>query len=1266
MADQVDLTADSDNRYDAFIRSLRPYINAEKGITDSNTSPIVDSTDMSTSESAQKLSVPPTKGFDESNNAFRERDIDYYTDPTAQPNRMKAERITWDEAKATSMHLLYFVTSPFMAIPQYGQAGAVERYKGDPRIEEAIAKTTKEHPFLGRAAESFIVGTNSFMRHLMPTWRETGEDMQKPGFGATMAERIIPEAPTIVKQTMALTLDLGTDPTISIGLPALKTVQRGLQVTRAQVRAGIIPEIDPISAGINELLLITPLQRSDELRYLAAQAGAGDKDAFEELIRIVDSNEYQEIMRDILTEERVQFEARIAKDFSLEPAQIVAKETARLTEEFKKGLVDPKLQERVDLMKAQGIPVREITKDMKALTKEVEEEIAAQKLPRKIRKQIKKAAIESTKKQGAALYNEFVLENIELSKLNNREFFSDLVESGALYKIFKLNKGVITKDNLTEAIKALAQSYYDLYNRKVRPLQTTESVKIRAQNVEFQKMMNWKMGETWNDATIFAARATILSLKDELLDLAVKMTGTADPYHTLAFTQTADILKTLYTNLLGAGREAGLALKAFQYELGDIVSMRSVKEAVQLVGQIQDMGIDRVAHIMGTKLLEAEKAGFALTYLRNGVRVWRKGEDALFEAYVNGNLWAITTSLKNILSTSTMVAIQPLERYATLPVGNWDAISEGNKLVVGMAEGTKDVFMYWKDKVVQSKIAGRVLPEKAQDAARFRLLGIESKYPTEYLDPLGFLRNGEAIAAHEYLQIMKRKNISSINFGLDPSAPWGKVVDAVGRFTRVPGTALTYQDAAFKMIGYRMGIRDKAYRQAARYAGDDWVTKGVMYKRAVDNPAPEVLAAGKRMADYVTFQTQLEGLWRISQSLAQARYTRWFFPYYRTPVNLIKTGAERTPLGYLKALDNMLRGNPREAQLAAARATMGSIAAGVIIATIDEKNIIGGYEYNSPYGRSMRQQKRLPYSIRFGNTWITYEGIDYLRATLGLVASYKRLMAQLDLQDPDDVNRAWGATSAIVGAFAQVSMDQRWLDELGSLLYFVEAARSGDVGLVSSLSAEAGRIAGASVVPASKLLAAYNKAFVDENFRIAEGFIQNFYKEIPGLSSTLPSYKDLEGNDLVWHETLGPDLIHRAYEFVMPFKLRPNPTDVVRYELYNNPIEFPPIKRIAHGVKLTPTEKVKIQEYTGKGVGGAPTLFEAFETAILSNFYQNATKQGKAAILQNVYDSYRTTATNYLIMESKQFSTSRDSLYNRIIEKREYEKSLFVPEETVR
>jgi hypothetical protein len=120
-----------------------------------------------------------------------------------------------------------------------------------------------------------------------------------------------------------------------------------------------------------------------------------------------------------------------------------------------------------------------------------------------------------------------------------------------------------------------------------------------------------------------------------------------------------------------------------------------------------------------------------------------------------------------------------------------------------------------------------------------------------------------------------------------------------GEIVRIPTRALLAEDEFFKTLNYRAEINTRAVRLAINEG-----LKGRAFRDRVAElkakPTPSMQAGAHEYALYQTFQNQLGPIGRIVMRLRDTIPGMYLIlPFIRTPANLIKYGAERTPFGLL-------------------------------------------------------------------------------------------------------------------------------------------------------------------------------------------------------------------------------------------------------------------------------------------------------------------------------------------------------------------------------
>jgi len=268
--------------------------------------------------------------------------------------------------------------------------------------------------------------------------------------------------------------------------------------------------------------------------------------------------------------------------------------------------------------------------------------------------------------------------------------------------------------------------------------------------------------------------------------------------------------------------------------------------------------------------------------------LFARTRNAVLENYINGLLSNPKTQLVNIAGNTSAILTSIFERaYAGFKNEGIDGVQgrEVYHLLVGMNEARKDALSMFM----------KAFREGPSD------FSIKNDFSKPY-----------------------QRAISKENFGA--SGNLGRVIDWVGDKVNIPGRLLMSADEVFKAINYRGEVRAlahrKAYKDVAEQLGYHPKTDaeralvvekyGKMFEE--NNLPQEILDGAKDFARKNTFTNdlgsttiigrngkpqQVAGFSASIRNAIEAEPTglgKVLIPFFQTPVNLIKYGAERSPI----------------------------------------------------------------------------------------------------------------------------------------------------------------------------------------------------------------------------------------------------------------------------------------------------------------------------------------------------------------------------------
>lgn len=684
------------------------------------------------------------------------------------------------------------------------------------------------------------------------------------------------------------------------------------------------------------------------------------------------------------------------------------------------------------------------------------------------------------------------------------------------------------------------------------------------------------------------------------------------------------------------------SLAARAMKTGDVVTQQAVQEGINLLGHMDEMA-KAIADGAGDdviKALTAGKSGAASldTVLMSEVSSFKIGDkgalarlnsefvsqldsphkmmrfvqgmktvsdanknvwDGAYKVFIHSVLSGPQTHVANTVSNTAYMMMQPITTFVSAvpkllyaPKEALATIDSARQMVHGMVESFGDALKL---------------------SVRFNSVQ-EGKLATK------FRYDNRLFRGHEAVEMLGGK-LDKFGYGFD-----GRAADALTHLSAwKPGDWLMREDFFFKTMNYRMSARVEAANKARQMVKDGLSTDfKSAFARALDDPTEMAVQRGLDFATVNTFQKQLGETGGAIRLALQGPGLRWFFPFFRTQLNLVKIGAEHSPLGYFKVLNDMAKGSTQAAELAFTRASMGSAMMMYVVNNVDASSITGTWEKGSAYDDLMRSVGAPEYSIKFGDKWYDYSRIEPLRYVLGMAANYKRALDNLDLSVPENLNTLNVLGSITVEPFAKVSMDNRFLVTLNSVINMIQDLRKGSV---SEAGANAAKRLVSSFVP--NALRQFNSQYVDPTFREADNFIARSLSKIPGMSSVLPPHRNLFGDPIVTPEGLGPDILS-------PVAVHSRKYNAIVEEIQRigMPLERP--DREVFGVRLNDEEYSKYAELAGKGSPryGLPPVEQTLKELIISNEYKSASDKDKRELLKYFIGLHRKSAREILVSES--------------------------------
>lgn len=657
-----------------------------------------------------------------------------------------------------------------------------------------------------------------------------------------------------------------------------------------------------------------------------------------------------------------------------------------------------------------------------------------------------------------------------------------------------------------------------------------------------------RRGQAFNAEEAFAARTLLAESADDLV-VAAKAARAGSVAERVAFQQALARHVAVQEQVAGLTAEAGRALAQFRM----VASSGRGREAA--LRRLLDSGMTADPETLARMIDEAaEQSGDLATVMKVARAAWKPSTwDKFMEVWINGLLSGPRTHVINV--TSNIV---------TSFMGNAE---NALAALIGAARmGENRVFL--------------------------------AEVPARVRGSFEGIWGGLALARDAFLE---RPNAAGlVKLENRPGAIGGWPGDVV----RVPGRLLSAEDAFFKSVATAAELRSLANRRA--------ITRGLRgraRRRFVDellaNPPEDLAEAARSFADYSTFTDALGEKGRAVQQLLRAiPALKLVIPFMKTPTNIIKYAAERTPFGLLmRDVRDRFRagGATRDIQIARMMVGTGIMAGAAIL--VDQDMITGSGPSDPARKADLYNTGWQPYSIKIGDTYYSYGRLEPFAMLLGVTADFAQLRQEMGEEESDAI------AGLIVGSVSRNLLSKTWLSGLSDMANaLTDPARYGERWTT--------RLAG-SLVPA---VVAEVERQADPELREARNWIDSIYARVPGLSSRLPYRLNVWGEPVSLEGGLGPDAISPIY--VSRDRDDPLMQEVVRLGLG---LRMPP--RDIMGVEMTPAQYGRFVVMAGR------TARVALVQIIQSPGYLRAPDFARAEIIRGVIERSREAARGYTILE---------------------------------
>jgi hypothetical protein len=661
----------------------------------------------------------------------------------------------------------------------------------------------------------------------------------------------------------------------------------------------------------------------------------------------------------------------------------------------------------------------------------------------------------------------------------------------------------------------------------------------------------WKPGTSWNAEELVAIRGVLREKTTAVMDAQKLLkTGGNSTQNLIKLELALKEQAAVQEMVHGLTAEAGRGLRSFRQQAFEVLKANDTEKMEQLLKKIRGRtDTEKIAEMLGH--LDPSDPIAVNRFIQQLYKP--KAMDYLTELFYNSILSGPKTHIVNMISNTVNAIMSPIERmgsvFADIPL----SLIQGRARTHFLNEIPADV---WG--------AVRGLPE-------------------------GF---------RQFAYVIKN------GISLDEVSKWEFKQKAfkgtLGTVINMPSRFLEGADQLMKAVNIRAALNATAHRLASMEK-----LKGKAFEERVaellSNPTESMLKEAQRVAEYRLFR-QEPG--KFGQTLMNIRDTvdiggikplRFVFPFVRTPMNLVKYGLERTPLGFLnpELWKNLAKKSP-EAADQIARAMIGTIGLGALTWYCAEGKITGAPPRNAAERERFYREGKQPYAIRVGDVWVSYQRLEPFNQLLSQTSMLSDMISNNDKGMMEKL-------ADLANTFGQNFVSQSYMSSVSDL-----------IDMLSEPERYAGnwlnRFAASMAVPFSGAVKTAAQ-IADSTVRDPQNMWETIKANIPGLSQSVQAKLTALGEDVT-----------RTSPAWFPVNITPVEETVLSQELERLKFNIGMASTTISNIKLTDEEQREYQELVGK------TIKDDLQKLMVDPAYWTATDDEKNKML----DSTVTAARNYV------------------------------------
>lgn len=635
-----------------------------------------------------------------------------------------------------------------------------------------------------------------------------------------------------------------------------------------------------------------------------------------------------------------------------------------------------------------------------------------------------------------------------------------------------------------------------------------------------EQLLSRLPGQAMNAEQALAARQILAKSSEEMTVLAERAAVNGGAEDLERFHRALLRHAAIQEQVTGATAEAGRALNQFR-----ITAQASAVRADVLQAVLENKtSLTKIAQ----GILDLQHDPAALNKFARDA--WKPTNgDKLLELYYAAMLSGPQTHAANILGNSIAAGLQPVEHALASVLGG---VRAGARKLVGKQT---------EDRVLMSEVGSR-----AVGILQGTREGLKSGFKT--------LTTGETSDAVTKVEMLHQRAISGVK----------------GEIIRAPLKALAAEDEFFKAIARRMEISAMAVRKA-RGEGLRGDAAKARIAELTENPTDKMMAQAGEYARYMTFQNKLGPVGtKLMGATNDMPILKLFAPFIRTPVNLFKFAAERSPLAPLtKRFRADFRAGGSRRDVAMAKTLIGTGLAMQAYQWAEDGVLTGNGPADKNAKRLLQADGWQPFSIKIGDDYYSYQRLDPLATVIATAADLAEKQSRMtDVQIED-------SGALLIGSFIASLENKSFLTGISDVFAALDSASQGMTGKAKFYAQQ--RIAGTLVPALSSQITQgvdpVQRSVGQDSF--TGGIVDAIENRIPGLSD----------NNLPRRTVLGDEVVRPGSgvaRTVNPIRISTDKNDPVIETIQEAGASLGPLKWRIDGVKLTDQQFDDYQKLAGR------------------------------------------------------------------------------------